>query len=274
MPTHSHDAPHANHHDPDRSALLGTLLDLDAQIHHRMLDDALDAVSTHISAADVHRVLDVGAGTGTATFRLSQRYPQAHIIALDANARRIGQIAERSAQDPDAHITALHRTLSDTGLPPRSIDFSWAASVFHEFDDPRASLAVLSELIRPGGLLAIMEMNSSPRVLPDEYSELERRLRERGHADSTQSEWSPAIREAGFELLEKHTLSNDQSLPADGPGGAYARAELQRLAAHAGPALAAADRSELDHLLSAPTGLAAPAVRIRGSRSLWIARRP
>lgn len=270
---HDHDAAHAHRHSSALSSLLETLLDLDALIHGSMIDDALDAVAEHTHPGDVRHVLDVGAGTGSATFRLSHRFAQARITALDTSASRTQRIADRALREGATGVSTVHRPLSATKLAPRSVDLAWASSVFHEFDDPGAAFAVLADLIHPGGLLAIMEMDSPPWVLPDRHRALERRVRELAHADSPQPEWTASIRTSGFELIEKRTLSSDQMLPIDGPGGDYARAELQRLAAHAGPGLDTDDRAELSRILDARADIGASSVHIRGTRSLWLARR-
>lgn len=274
MPTTDHAAGRTHRHAAEPSPLLETLLDLDALIHGHLIDDALDAVATHMGSGIVRQVLDVGAGTGAATFRLSHRFAQAQVTALDSSASRAQRIADRAVREGAAGVRALPRSLSETGLAPHSVDLAWASSVFHEFRDPIAAFAVLSALIRPGGVLAIMEMDSPPRVLPQQYHALEQRLRGRAHADAPQPEWSTSIRAAGFALLEKRTLSSDQNLAVDGPGGDYARAELQRLAARAGLPSTADDRVRLSRVLDSSTGVGTPRVHIRGARSLWLARRP
>ncbi len=271
----STDHAHAHRHSLDASTLLATLLDLDAQVHERVLDDALDALREHIDFDEVRRVMDVGAGTGAATIRLSDRYRNAEVIALDTSADRSRQITERAEREGRARVRVLNRPVLASGLPAGSVDLVWASSVFHEFDDPAAVLAELSTLIRPGGVLAIMEMDAPPRVLPDRYHDLEQRLRQLAHADAHQPEWTDAVLAAGYERLEKRTLSSDQQLPAQGIGGDYARAELQRLALHTIDDLTAADRTALSRVLDAGSAHPEPVdVHIRGTRSLWIARRP
>lgn len=266
--SHSHHPPlhsHAEH------STLGRLLDLDAEIHEDMLNEALDLIDGHLGGSPVRRVLDVGAGTGTGTFSLSSRYPEAEVIALDANPSMTQQIDARVAGQ---RITTLNRPLSAMGLDAGSVDLAWASSVFHEFDDVAGAFAALSEAIHPGGLLAILEMDGPPRVLPNQYDELESRLRSLAHADAPQTEWSSSLRAAGFELLQKHTLLSDQELPGDGVGGDYARMELRRLAHHAAHGLNPDQSATLSQILdSVPGTPALPKVHIRGTRTMRIARR-
>lgn len=265
-------APHAHHRSPDASTPLATLLDLDSLVHEQLLEDALSAVAGHLDDGLVRRVLDVGAGTGAATFRLSARFPEAEVVALDSNPAMTERIAARIG---DERVRTVDRPVSAMGLETGSVDLAWASSVFHEFDDPAGAFAALSRVIRPGGMLAVMEMDGPPRVLPDEYEELESRLRELARADAPGPEWTASFGAAGFELLEKRTLTSDQSLPADGVGGDYARAELRRLARHAARGLSVEQQASLSQILQPGAGAPPlPGVRIRGARSLWIARRP
>lgn len=270
---HSHHHPHQHIH--GGQTLLETLLDLDSHIHRRLLDDALTMVTDHLRPDEVRRVLDIGAGRGAATFRLSELYPDAEIIAVDVNPAMTRQIAHRAAETGQSHVTTLNRPVETTSLDAGSVDLVWASSVIHEFSDPDQVLGVFAELLRPGGVLAVMEMDGPPRVLPEEpeeYGALERTLRHLSGADLPSPEWGGPITDAGLTLLEKRTLHSDQFFAWDGPGGDYARAELERLARHAAGGLDADQRSALAHILT-DTGAPHPAeARIRGTRSLWIAR--
>jgi trans-aconitate methyltransferase len=247
---------------------------LDAQIHAELLEDALDAVAEAVGPDAAQRVLDVGAGTGAATFRLADRYPSADVVALDADetmARRIDRRASRAG----ARVTALHRPVLEAGLEPGSMDLVWASSVVHEFVDPARELAVLWDLVRENGVLAIMEMDASPRVLPESYEQLESRLRLLAHADATPPAWTDRITDAGFEMVSRRTLASDQHLPAAGLGGAYARTELRRLALHAGGGLDADETAALSRILESDPGSGhLSQVHVRATRTLWIARRP
>ena len=274
MSSNPHQAQHAHRHSQHGSALLETLLELDSQVHEALLHEALDAVASVAPADAVRSALDVGAGTGAATFELSSRYPEAEVIALDANPAMTRRIAAHAARVGNRRVRTVNRPLLEGGLGKDSVDLAWASSVFHEFADPAREFALLAETIRPGGVLAIMEMDAPPRVLPDEYHSLESRLRHLAHADLARPEWTDQIGAAGFELLAKRTIVGDQELPGDGPGGAYARAELSRLARHAGAGLDARDNATLSQLLGAQSASTALSrVHIRGSRSLWLARR-
>ncbi|WP_309104996.1 class I SAM-dependent methyltransferase [Microbacterium sp.] len=261
--------PHSHPHFPGSS-----LFELDSRIHAGLIEDALTAVVDVAHPDLVRRVLDVGAGTGSATFRLAGRYADAEVVALDANRSMTHRISARASQAGLARVTTVNRSVLESGLEPGSIDLVWASSVFHEFDNPAQELAALSRLIRSGGVLAVLEMDAPPRVLPAEYERVESRLRDLTNADAIPVDWTGQISAAGFEGVSKNTLSSDQVLAADCPGGDYARAELRRLAHHAAGGLNAAERMQLEQILdTAPGHEHLPQVHIRGTRTLWLARR-
>lgn len=271
MPELNHQSASAHRHSHETSTSLARLLDLDSRVHETLLAEAMDAVVGHLENDRVHRVLDVGAGTGTGTIRWSARYPEAEVVALDASPAMAAQIAARVTGE---RVRILARPVHAMGLDDGSVDLAWSSSVLHELDDPAGALEALSRVIRPGGVLAVMEMDGPPRVLPEEHGELESALRALARADAPGPEWTAFLGAAGFELLEKHTLVSDQERSAQGVGGDYARAELHRLARHAGRGLSTEQTSSLSRILQPEPGTSSLSrVHIRGTRSLWIARR-
>ncbi|MFD7311060.1 class I SAM-dependent methyltransferase [Promicromonospora sp. NPDC059942] len=262
-------------HQLDTQALLPQLLELDAEVHAGLMENALDVVANRARAHEVRSVLDAGAGTGAATFQLAGRFPDAQVVAVDTDPAMTRLVQARAATEGADQVVAATRDILSPGLAPDSVDLVWSSSVFHELKDPDAVLTGLFGLLRPGGVLAVIEMDTSPRLLPDGYAELESRLRQSAGADLPSPDWTTSIRLAGFDLETVRVLTSDQDLPADGPGGAYARLELQRLALHAGHRLSDADRSVLTALYTGQSPETFPArVRLRGARTLWVARRP
>ncbi|MEB3267923.1 MAG: class I SAM-dependent methyltransferase [Leptolyngbya sp.] len=118
-------------------------------------------------------IADLGCGVGMSTTTLQATFPAARVTGVDlspyflavAQYRR-DQGATREnpkskIQNPKSPITWHHAAAEDTGLPAASFDLVSACLMFHEL--PRtAAIAILHEarrLLRPGGHLAIMDMN-------------------------------------------------------------------------------------------------------------------
>ncbi|MBD3883806.1 class I SAM-dependent methyltransferase [Phormidium tenue FACHB-886] len=114
-------------------------------------------------------VLDIGCGVGMSTFAMQAAYPQAQITGVDLSPYFLA-IAQYRANERISQTVApvnwLHAAAEATGLPSASFDLVSAHLVFHELPQTAAK-AILQEsrrLLRPGGHLAIMDMNPQSEV--------------------------------------------------------------------------------------------------------------
>jgi ubiquinone/menaquinone biosynthesis C-methylase UbiE len=108
-------------------------------------------------------ILDIGCSVGMSTFALQNIYPQAQITGLDLSPYFLAIAQYRSTQPAP---TWLHAAAEATGLPDASFDLVSAHLIFHELPQS-AAIAILQEarrLLRPGGHLAIMDMNPQSEV--------------------------------------------------------------------------------------------------------------
>ena len=131
-------------------------------------------------------ILDIGCSVGMSTFALQALYPQAQITGVDLSphfltiAQYRTQQRERGedyviqpslAPSPDqaAQIPSpiwLHAAAEATGLPDASFDLVSAHLLFHELPQS-AAIDILQEarrLLRPGGHIAIMDMNPRSEI--------------------------------------------------------------------------------------------------------------
>ncbi|MBM9468738.1 class I SAM-dependent methyltransferase [Nakamurella leprariae] len=281
---HRHAAAHdhsAHHHGGDPT-FLPRLLDLDAEVHADLLEQAVGLTADLAGGAagdrPVARVLDVGAGTGTGTVVLARHFPAADVVALDADPAMLERVTARTAA---AGLTGRVRTVRADivdGPLPADVDVIWSSAALHEVGDPVTAFRGLLAALRPGGLLVVVEMDGLPRLLPVAFAEFEQRIRAAGAAGTAEHriDWAPLIRATGFELLQTRPLRIDRTLPADGPAGEWARLELTRVARVAGDALEETDRATLRALTGDGSGRvgALGELWVRGGRTLWAARRP
>lgn len=126
------------------------------QSYHDVLKAQLPAEPTDI--------LDLGCSVGMSTVTLQQVFPQARLTGLDLSPYFLA-IAHYRTSTPNSP-TWIHAAAESTGLPDHSFDLISACLLFHEL--PRAaSMQILQEarrLLRPGGHLAIMDMNPKSDV--------------------------------------------------------------------------------------------------------------
>ena len=107
------------------------------------------------------RALDVGCGTGALTRRLKRRVP--HVTGIDRDERSI-QLAR--AHPGATGIRYLQADFLTASLEPASADLVTSIASLHHMD-ARAALRRMSELLRPGGVLAVVGLAraSSPAEL-------------------------------------------------------------------------------------------------------------
>ena len=95
-------------------------------------------------------ILDAGCGTGRVTELLLERFPDAHVIGVDASAAMIDE-ARRRLERHDARVTLLHQSL--LRLVPFRVDAVFSNAVFHWIDDHGLLFTNLVECLAPGGQL-------------------------------------------------------------------------------------------------------------------------
>lgn len=107
-------------------------------------------------------ILDLGCSVGMSSFALQALYPRAAITGVDLSPYFLAIARYRSQQRSlSAPLTWLHAPAEATGLPDACFDLVSAHLVFHELPQV-AAIAILQEarrLLRPGGHLAIMDIN-------------------------------------------------------------------------------------------------------------------
>ena len=261
---------------------LAELLDLDAEVLPCHLPDVTAWVAQVAGDRPLRRLLDLGAGTGTGTVALLQRFPAAEVTALDLSAELLERlrrtVERRSLAD---RVRAVQADLDAPWPALEPVDLVWASSSLHHLADPDAALAQVHDLLRPGGLLAVVEMDAFPRFLP---AELGHGLEERCHAllAAARAEHVPHQgSDWGHRLSQTFTLESERvfevEVAVDGPAGRrYVELSLGRLRAGLAERLDAADLAALDWLLGdGPDGVRRrDDLAVRSSRRAWVLSRP
>lgn len=280
-PSHSH----AHRHTESESGSLAEMLDLDGIVSHAYLADVLDWVHRLAGETPVHRVLDLGAGTGTGTVALAARFPDAEVMAVDADADMLARIRRKILEHgPAGRVRTILADL-DTAWPRTGpVDLVWAATSLHELAEPGRVFAHVLAALNPGGLLVVTEMDAPPLFLPDDIGlgrpGLESRVHDaldRAQADrEPHPDWGPRLEEAGFRLLAKRTFTIDLAAPQPAATGRYARGYLRRVREFLDGDLAGEDRAVLDTLLAdhGPDSLLhREDLTVAGTRTAWVAER-
>ena len=132
-----------------------------------MLRQSFHALLQQEISPDPQAILDLGCSVGMSSLALQALYPQAHVTGLDLSPYFL-TVAQYQAQHRNlAHpIAWVHAAAESTGLPNASFDLVSAHLVFHELPQT-AAVDILREarrVLRPGGHLAIMDMNPRSEV--------------------------------------------------------------------------------------------------------------
>lgn len=110
-------------------------------------------------------IVDLGCSVGMSTFALQAVYPQARMTGVDLSPYFLA-IAQYRSHQHQASVNWVHAAAESTGLPSAGFDLVSAFLIFHEL--PRtAAIQILHEarrLLRPGGHLALMDMNPQSEV--------------------------------------------------------------------------------------------------------------
>jgi SAM-dependent methyltransferase len=275
--THDH-----SHH--GRPGDLAQMLDLDAQV----FAPAMEVVYAEIAAladAPIRTILDLGAGTGTGTFGLLQHFQHARAIAVDASDDMLTHLAiEAERLGLGNRVTTMVADLDQRVPDVEPVDLAWAAASLHHLADPDRTLAAAATAIRPGGLLAVVELDTFPRFVPDPTpgGRAERRAHELMSADRSRdmpamgSDWGARLAAAGLVVEQHRAISADLASPVPEAARRLAAVSLRRIRDAVGDRLQDGELQAYDALLDggADDVRHRSDLRVSAERWLWIARRP
>ncbi|GAA4556947.1 class I SAM-dependent methyltransferase [Planotetraspora kaengkrachanensis] len=288
----AHEHPHTPHqgarHAPQGVADSGSqaeILDLDAEV----LSEHIAAITAWLPVeAAPHEIVDLGCGTGAGTFVLLDRFPEAHVIAVDSSAEHLHRLREKAcAEGVQERVHTVQADLDAADWPHLGTpDLVWASASMHHMADPHRTLRTVHDVLAPGGLFAVVELAGFPRFLPDDAPEDRPGLEERCHAAGERrhaehmphrgADWGPMLTAAGFAIEGERTLTVDIEGSRSAAVGRYALATLRRLRDSTADALSTDDLAALDRLLDtdSPHGILRRGdLAVRTERTVWAARR-
>ncbi|WP_433220392.1 class I SAM-dependent methyltransferase [Dactylosporangium sp. CS-047395] len=276
MHNHGHDHGHGHGH---HHGGLADLLDLDAAV---LRDYHAGIVAWVAGQGPVATIADLGAGTGAGTFGLLRQFPDATVTAVDSDEDMLHRLAGKAAEHGLGDRVRTRRADLDSGWPAdlAGLDLIWAANSMHHMADPPRVLRDIRAALAPGGRLALSELDSFPRFLPDGAAG---GLEDRTHAAMArrreqdmphmQSDWAALIAAAGLKVTAERRFETTLAAPLPEAAVRYARASLARTREGLAEDLGPADLAALDALLGdGPDALTHRTdLTIRAARTVWIA---
>jgi SAM-dependent methyltransferase len=285
--SHQHAHGHAAGEHGDSESALAELLDLDAEVLAGYLA-GLTAWVAESAPPPVARIIDLGSGTGTGTFALLRRFPDAHVTAVDVAPDRLSRLRHRAGELGLAgRVEVVAADLDEPWPNLGPADLVWASMALHHLADPDRALAQVFGLLRPGGSLAVAETTATesfPRFLPDGADAgLEDRLHALlGDLHTEQvpelgSDWAARLTAAGFTIAAERAFVVALEPPLPARAGRYAQLSLDRMRSGLAGRLGLADQHALA-VLAAGDGPGSIRNRedltVRATRPAWLARRP
>lgn len=140
-----------------------------AEAQHRLRQAIFQAIEPSLSAP-VHQALDIGCSVGVSTQALAtwleQRQQEPAVVSgLDLSPQ---MLAVAKVRDTAGLIQAWHHAAAEaTGLPSASQDLITLQFVCHELpqEATRAVLAEAFRLLRPGGVIALVDQDPESAVI-------------------------------------------------------------------------------------------------------------
>ncbi len=104
-------------------------------------------------------VLDLGCGPADPTVRLALANPAVTVVAVDAGRVMLELAQERVAQAGlTSRIRLENRRLPDPSLAAQRFDGVVSNSLLHHLSDPMVLWKTITDCVRPGGFIAVMDL--------------------------------------------------------------------------------------------------------------------
>lgn len=100
-------------------------------------------------------ILDAGCGTGEASRRLAEAFPDSTVLGVDILDHHLER-ARDAARHLGERIRFEHRTLFGLGLPDASFDLVVCRHVLQSIPHAERAVAELARVVRPGGWLHLI----------------------------------------------------------------------------------------------------------------------
>jgi acyl transferase domain-containing protein/NAD(P)-dependent dehydrogenase (short-subunit alcohol dehydrogenase family)/acyl carrier protein len=196
--------------DGDPAALEGLYRDSpSARVFNRVVQNAAAALAAHGLKGRKLRVLEIGGGTASTTqYVLPSVPPETEYVFTDISPLFVARAAELFAKRKSMEFRVFDvddKTAVEQGLTPGSFDLIIAANVLHATRELRRTVGRVHELLRPGGVLLLLEGTRALRWVDLTFGMTEgwwrfsdRDLRPQ-HALLAPAQWRDVLASSGFD---------------------------------------------------------------------------
>jgi predicted methyltransferase len=169
-----------------------------------------DEVIRAMGLEDGDVVADFGCGSGYFTRRLARAVgPRGRVYAVDVQPEMLALVAKGVERQGLRNVVTVLATTDDPRLAAGSLDWVLLVDVYHELQQPKATLARLREALKPEGRIALIEYRL------EGPSAVHIREEHRMSPQQVLAEWEPA----GFRLAARHEFLPTQHFFVMGKAG-------------------------------------------------------
>jgi SAM-dependent methyltransferase len=145
---------------------------------HRAFEPELTAIIASLPLAPGMQVLDLACGDGFYTRRLAERLGPGRVVGADVDPAYLAaaQAATASYAGP-ATIELVRASYDELPFADGTFDLVWCAQSLYSLPDPVAVLRHLCRVVRPGGVVGVLENDTLHQVFLPWPASLELALR-------------------------------------------------------------------------------------------------
>ncbi|TAL95138.1 MAG: class I SAM-dependent methyltransferase [Rhodanobacter sp.] len=146
------------------------------------------AMRTALSPTGREQALEFGAGTGLVTLLMAPTL--AHVTALDSSAGMLDVLRQKCESKQLTQVETIEGMVPDQ-LPDTRYDLIYSSMTMHHVDDVPALLKTLADHVKPGGRIALADLDAEDGGFHHEA----KGVVHHGFARDTFGNW---LRDAGF----------------------------------------------------------------------------
>jgi len=152
------------------------------------------------------QVLDLACGPGFTSCELAKTIGEGHVTGVDINEELIAIAHQAQASENVHNASFTTGNLYELALPDNHFDFVYARFLFQHLDRPQAALEQILRVLKPGGILCVLDIDDNWTSFAPESDAFIRFIRKAGAGQKRKggnrligSQLYGLLRTAGFQ---------------------------------------------------------------------------